>query len=75
MATRSGKTAIVLLAALLATAIGPAAAAQITVTNTADAGAGSLRAAITAANAAPGSTITFTGGGPPAPSRWPASFR
>ena len=33
--------------------------AQIVVTNTNDSGAGSLRAAITAADGAPGSTITF----------------
>jgi hypothetical protein len=36
-----------------------AIASPITVTNVGDSGAGSLRAAITAANASPGSTITF----------------
>jgi hypothetical protein len=53
------RAALVALAVLVPMlACGPAQA-QIVVTNTNDSGAGSLRAAITAADATPGSTITF----------------
>jgi hypothetical protein len=57
---RSLRASFVLIAALaVAFAFAPAAFAQIVVSNTASSGAGSLTAAITAANASPGSTITF----------------
>ena len=59
-----GATAVALLATSVAGAFGlgasPAGAATFTVTNTANAGAGSLRAAIDSANATPGvDTINF----------------
>lgn len=50
---------IALFYALPAVGITSAYAATFTVTNTADSGTGSLRAAITAANGAPGSTVAF----------------
>jgi hypothetical protein len=58
---RSLRASFARMAALaVAFAFAPAAFAQIVVSNTADSGAGSLTAAITAANASPGSTITFS---------------
>jgi hypothetical protein len=49
-----------LAVAMILTAAAPASAATFTVTNTNNSGGGSLRASITAANAAPGAdTVAF----------------
>ena len=59
----AGSGAVLSLGASLIATAGPAGAATFNVTSTADAGAGSLRAAIASANAAAGAdTITFQAG-------------